>query len=286
MAKLKVQLRGGFSDRNGIKPENKVIQAKDFDMRTRIALVNMMMACFNLYRKSTAASKINSLMREILKNVYVIEVDYSADYNYNVNKIMNELVCQTIRENDYDDVLTVIEYLVSAFDRTCNDGLYAGGFNRVFEEEYVGYRIINSKIVPITDDNETKAIQEALTSPYNEVNQHLEKSLGFLSDRANPDYANSIKESISAVERMCSLIIGKSATLSSALEKLEKAGLQIHPAMKSAFEKLYAYTSDGSGIRHAGQLGGASSSFEEAKFMLVSSCAFINYLKGVWAKHL
>ena len=51
MAKFKVQLRGGFSDRNGIKVENRVMQTKDFDMRTRIALVNMMMACFNLYSK-------------------------------------------------------------------------------------------------------------------------------------------------------------------------------------------------------------------------------------------
>lgn len=285
MAKLKVQLRGGFSDRNGIKPENKAMQTKDFDMRTRIALVNMMMACFNLYSELANAEEMNSLMLEILQNVYVVEVDYNASYR--ADKVMDELVCQTIREDDYDDVLTVIEYIVSAFDGIDDDGVSVEeGFNRIFEEEYVGYRIINSKIVPITDDSETKAIQEALTSPYNEVNQHLEKSLGFLSDRVNPDYANSIKESISAVERMCSLIIGKPATLSSALEKLEKAGLQIHPAMKSAFEKLYAYTSDGSGIRHAGQLGGASSSFEEAKFMLVSSCAFINYLKGVWAKHL
>lgn len=283
MAKFKVQLRGGFSDRNGIKVENRVMQTKDFDMRTRIALVNMMMACFNLYSKLANVETINSLILEVLQNVYVVEVDYKAGYR--ADKVMDELVCQTIREDDYDDVLTVIEYLVSAFDRTGNDGLYAEGFNRIFEEEYVGYRIINSKIAPITDDNETKAIQEALTSPYDEVNQHLEKSLGFLSDRANPDYANSIKESISAVERMCSLIIGKPATLSSALEKLEKAGLQMHPAMKSAFEKLYAYTSDGSGIRHAGQLGGASSSFEEARFMLVSCCAFINYLKGAWAKY-
>lgn len=285
MAKFKVQLRGGFSDRNGIKPENKTMQTKDFDIRTRTALVNIMHACFNFYKGRIVGEpmKANSLMIELLANVYAQEVDYNMYYD--VNKIMDEVVCETIRKDDYDDVLTVIEYLVASFKKHVPRGPFTEEFNGVFEQEYVGYRFIDSKIVPITDDHETKTIQEALTSPYGEVNQHLEKSLGFLSDRTNPDYANSIKESISAVERMCSLIIGKSTTLGAALDKLEKAGLQIHPAMKSAFEKIYGYTSDGSGIRHSGQLGGANSSFEEAKFMLVSCCAFINYLKGVWAKY-
>ena len=36
----KVSMRGGFSDRNGIKPENKEIQLKDFDKRTRIQIDN------------------------------------------------------------------------------------------------------------------------------------------------------------------------------------------------------------------------------------------------------
>ena len=83
---------------------------------------------------------------------------------------------------------------------------------------------------------------------------------------------------------MCQIIIdpdGKEATLGNMLKKLENKGIEIHGALKSAFEKLYGYTSDANGIRHAGDLGGASSTFEEAKFMLVSCCAFINYLIAV-----
>lgn len=37
----KVSKRGGFSDRNGIKPENVEIQLHDFDKRTRVQLQNM-----------------------------------------------------------------------------------------------------------------------------------------------------------------------------------------------------------------------------------------------------
>ena len=37
----KVSKRGGFSDRNAIKPENVEIQLHDFDKRTRVQLQNM-----------------------------------------------------------------------------------------------------------------------------------------------------------------------------------------------------------------------------------------------------
>lgn len=37
----RVSKRGGFSDRNGIKPESVEIQLKKFDQRTRIQLQNL-----------------------------------------------------------------------------------------------------------------------------------------------------------------------------------------------------------------------------------------------------
>lgn len=104
-----------------------------------------------------------------------------------------------------------------------------------------------------------------------------------LSDRENPDYENSIKESISAVEAMCNEIVGKKSTLGEALKQLKKEN-KIHPSLESAFEKLYGYTSDASGIRHAGQMDGKNSTFEEAKFMLVACSGFVNYLKGIYSK--
>ena len=65
------------------------------------------------------------------------------------------------------------------------------------------------------------------------------------------------------------------------LKELDDEGIVVHGSMKAAFEKLYGYTSDARGIRHAGDIGGPNSTFEEAKFMLVSCCAFINYLPAL-----
>jgi len=100
-----------------------------------------------------------------------------------------------------------------------------------------------------------------------------------LGDRQNPDYRNSLKEAISAVESISQVISGDpGATLGSALKALEKQAL-IHPALKSSLSALYGYTSDANGIRHA-MLEEPTLTFTDAKFMLVACTAFVNYLVG------
>jgi len=47
--------------------------------------------------------------------------------------------------------------------------------------------------------------------------------------------------------------------------------------LKKGFSNLYGYTSSAEGIRHA-LLEEAKLNFEDAKFMLVSCSAFVNYL--------
>ena len=45
---MKVSKRNGFSDRNGIKKENDIIQLKEIDKRTRIQLQNMISQLLSL----------------------------------------------------------------------------------------------------------------------------------------------------------------------------------------------------------------------------------------------
>ena len=117
------------------------------------------------------------------------------------------------------------------------------------------------------------------------VGQHITNAMDLLYDRENPDYKNSVKESISAVELVCAKITGQNAAvLSKALDKIEKDGIvYLHPALKLALEKLYGYTSSGSGIRHA-QIDDDDITFEMAQFFLVVCSAFTNYLIALTAK--
>lgn len=294
----KVSRRGGFSDRNGIKPENIEIQLKDFDERTRVQLQNMIN---NMYMEvyegnmNYTNDDIQDFFRYILGNIYSESIDIRETY---YDKDIFSMLNDTINNDEYDDVLTVIEALVQYWDtymKKCRPDYYIKyhGYvdkslyeeaNEVFEKEYIGYRFIDEKITPISDKYEVAAVNEALQNIYQPVREHISKANSLLADRENPDYENSIKESISAVEAICEIVTsfhGQEATLGNMLKNLESKGIHIHPALKSAFSSLYGYTSNASGIRHAKKMGGEDSTFAEAKYMLVACSAFVNYFMAL-----
>ena len=156
--------------------------------------------------------------------------------------------------------------------------------NEMLKQENAGYRFIENEITQITSDEQIAEIEQAIDKTVtNAVAVHLKRALELLSDRAEPDYRNSIKESISAVEALCVNLTG-ATTLGQALKKLdEDSTIKTHSALIKAFEKIYGYTSDANGIRHS-LLEEDSLEFEDAKFMLVSCSAFVNYLQAKAAK--
>jgi hypothetical protein len=190
----------------------------------------------------------------------------------------------------WHEVYDFIEFTL----KYCPDGFrdnLKNWFNRFMEQENSGYRIVNNEVVEITSDTEIKEIEEALRSPLDSVRNHLDTAIAHLSSRDNPDYRNSVKESISAVEALARAVSQEpKATLGQLIKTLEShAG--IHPALKSAFSSLYGYTSDEGGIRHS-LLQEAKITKTEAAFMLVACSAFVNYVvskaaeKGIKIKKL
>lgn len=152
--------------------------------------------------------------------------------------------------------------------------------NRILEREHSGYRFIAHVLSPISEQAELEEVQKATElrgSGLEGARKHIHTALDLFSKRPNPDYRNAIKEAISAIESIAKQVgTHKGDGLSQALRALEeKAGL--HGALRSAFEKLYGYTSDESGIRHA-ILEDSNVGFEEAKYMIVACSAFANYL--------
>jgi DNA-binding transcriptional ArsR family regulator len=152
--------------------------------------------------------------------------------------------------------------------------------NYVLARELSGYRLVDGKFVPVTGTEEVAALEEALKDDrFGPVSSHLRSALDLLSDRKNPDYRNSIKESISAVEAMAKILSGNDkATLDEALKVLEKDG-KLHGALRKGFSALYGYTSDADGIRHAMMDDESSLTVDDAKFFLLACTSFTNYLK-------
>lgn len=291
----KVQVRGGFSDRRGIKPLNTKMQLDELDKRTRIGIANLLR---EWYDDGEFARYRSDFCERLLKDIYFEFVDDQARYmiKYQNDDFIELYIYLPISENSYDEVLTVVEYVTNYFIQwqisQCQKGVlyydlidYKAEINELFQREYVGYRFIEGEITPISDDIEVAEIEKSLDIEFQGCKSHIKKALGFLSDRENPDYKNSIKESISAVESICQIIAQNSkATLGEALKKLEDHGVKIHEAMKKSFSSLYGYTSDEGGIRHCEGMFESNVTFEEAKFMLVSCSAFVNYLIAEYGK--
>ncbi|MDD3945149.1 MAG: hypothetical protein PHS38_10595 [Bacteroidales bacterium] len=173
-----------------------------------------------------------------------------------------------------------IEFL-GFIDSTENRTEFTENCNNTLKRELAGYRLVENKIMQITAEEEIVEIENAINNSngHKSVEIHLKTALDLLSNRENPDYRNSIKESISAVESICVIITGdKNATLGKALSIFEKR-YGLHGALKNAFSSLYGYASDSGGIRHSLLEDDIAVTMEDAKFMLVSCSAFINYLK-------
>lgn len=181
---------------------------------------------------------------------------------------------------DWVEVYDFIEF-IAILDSRVIEGDFTKKCNWALEKEVSGYRIVNEKVVQITSEEEVQVIEDATlnTDQWKSVSTHLRTALDELADRVNPNYRNSIKESISAVEAFCKIVTDdEKATLGKALAEIEKKH-QMHGALKTAFSAIYGYTSDSGGIRHALLESDVKSEFEDAKFMLVACSAFINYLK-------
>ncbi len=151
--------------------------------------------------------------------------------------------------------------------------------NSLLERELAGYRAISGRLVPVTAPVEVAEVEKAVTSRrgFEGVTEQIDTALALLGKKPKPDYRNSIKESISAVEGVVRVLTGEtSGGIAKALGILERKG-NLHPSFKMALIKLYGYTSDEDGIRHP-ILEKANVTFTEAKFMLVACSAFVNFL--------
>ncbi len=176
------------------------------------------------------------------------------------------------------DILEVIARSVPApsptqFEKSANSALV---------RELSAFRFVGGRLTRLTGAVEVKAIEEASQAAtgagLDGVREHLDEALRQLGRRPEPDYRNAIKEAISAVESAVSAMASlRKPDLDEAIGVLQGKGL-IHGAMAAAFTKLYGYTSDAGGIRHALLEEGAPVGFDEAKFMVVACSAFCHLL--------
>jgi hypothetical protein len=267
-----------FSQRVGVSPITKPFQLNSIDDELKNELWNIF---YEHILKKTGPNLNNGsaqlLANWLWKEFFRRRVDEAPINWYS----LLDVIKGDFYEFSWDETYRFMEF--SLYFPFINKLDYISTLNRILERQFSGYRMINDIIVPISNQIEVDEINSAINvnkqyTPLDGVNIHLASALKFLSDRVNPNYRNSVKESISAVESACR-IATKSNSLSDALNNLESAGVFINKQLKESFIKIYAFTNDKtSGIRHAIIDAHDPPDFETAKYMLVASSAFINYL--------
>jgi hypothetical protein len=282
-------MRKRFSERYGFKKPRETFQIEnmDIDLRNRL---------WNKFRE-----------------YYIYSIDYGSKYfSYNINNEEDKIFFKKIYDeffktkdlpkysNIFDiqryiellffkmawyEVYDFIEYIANIYwDNKINEK-FKQEVNKVLEKEMSGYRFVGDYIAPIIDEVEIKEIEDVFDSNYEPVKRHLANALELLSDRENPDYINSIKESITAVEAIVQVVTDRKTDLGSCLKELKKKNyLDLNKEFINGLTSLYSWTNKEDGIRHAHTGEELKTTFEEAKYMLVSCSAFINYLIAKYEK--
>lgn len=267
-----------FSQRKGFNAARTIIQLEDMDQELRNAIWNMFLEQIVsrtgfMDLNEDSFGEIHQFSESMWSDLLKLPVDTLPEHD--TSKLRE--IRSRFFEFEWFEVYDFIEFTSACYHQ--DTGL-SSAINQTLEREMSGYRLVSAKIVEITNMNELMAIDAAIEqSDFEGASEHLHRALELIAHKQNPDPRNSIKESISAVESAVKEITKlPKATLEDAIKMLEKNG-ELHACLKSGFSKLYAYTSDKGGIRHA-MLDEPNLTKADALFFLVTCSAFINYLKS------
>jgi len=199
-----------FSERMGIVQPRTVLQVDDIDDGLRNSIWNLLhrhlwgMHSFMGYDKVRGIFEFSREWWEHAK----LPVDDRPD---NPNVLLS-VIRTWYFGAEWFRVHEFREFVISYLNRICSIGSAEAcveDVNALMESELAGYRFVMGQFIPVTDPQEIEEIQEALQStPYAGVRAHLGRTVEHMSHRVHPDFRNSIKEPISAVEAVCRELTG------------------------------------------------------------------------------
>ena len=188
-----------------------------------------------------------------------------------------------IEKGEYCEVLSLIEFILR--QEECPRQLH-NNIKNAFNGTSIAYFVCDVNGLPTITPRSSRETEEATRQAIKSIEQssmdgattHLRQA----SEHINAQrFLDAVRESIHAVESVARMIDPKaSTTLGPALDSLQQADLLKHSALKQAFQKLYGYTSDEQGIRHAllDQPSTENVGLDEALFMFGACASFAAYL--------
>lgn len=181
-------------------------------------------------------------------------------------------VAQKTKDGEWWAIFDFMEFCLRL--RAKNDRLEKQ-VNGILQSEASAYRLVDGKVVPITDPIEIATIAEAF-----EVEDiariHIRKALDLFSQKPIPDFENTVKEAVTALESLAKEVTGEENGKIRVLLKRDE--LSLHPALQKAISSFYGWACDEDGVRH-GAGRPPEVTYAEAKFSLVISSGIINLIR-------
>ena len=256
-----------FSERMGFA-QPKPVQIHELDVDARTALYNAyldMCRKFNLYGHENFWRAVAARFLKMVANHPATQIREEID--------------KIFFYDDWHRPFSFVEFLhrilVGHSNTSGRDPWFSEKINEALKQENVGWRFSKGLFVSVQTEEEQETIERAMDAPYDGAREQIRRAVSLFSARPDPDYANSIKDSIGAVESICKEITGKEK-FSDAVNKL---GIPMHPAFQKAAKQLYGFTSDEAGVRHAAtgepplQVNQAT-----ARYMLIVCSAMVNFI--------
>jgi hypothetical protein len=266
-----------FSQRQGLEPPRTVAQIGSMDE----PLLNGIWNCLVLHGLGRLSEDDRGKPYRNDNSAFLINL-YHEHFKWRVDEIpdFHPMAFAIIRERflkfKWNEVYDFVEFAIANYPK----GAMASSIeclDRTLIKENAGYRMLNGKVVPLTSSEEIEEVKKAIRSRVGPVRQQLDTALALLSDRKSPDPADSIKNSISAVESLCKTIAADgSKTLPASLPGVETR-IGLHKALGMSLNNLYGYGNVKSGVRHGGTQH-VIEKMAEARFFIVICSAWVNYM--------
>lgn len=210
-----------FSERRGLKSVSEIIQVDTMTQELRNSLWNILSVNFLLrYKESSSFDYISYQGRYVDEFTTYLWREYfkhPLDHRPQNNREIVKYILDYFQKCEWYEVYDFLEVVIGYFSSPS----LVNEVNSILEKELSGYRFVGGVFTDITSDQEIEMLEQAVNdTDFPAVSSHLKRALTLMSDKNNPDYRNSIKEAISAVESLAKAITGKpKATLGAILFK-------------------------------------------------------------------
>ena len=230
-----------FSERYGYTPVKDMMQLESMDGQLRNGLWSAFYDTVAQHGKNVSRINMSSdyfyLLVALWKKFYKLPTDTLPTSTGSYDKSLG-LVRNRFNKMEWFVVYNFLEFVAQNISSRIVKNQYVQNCNQVLRQEMAGYRFVDDEIARITSDEQIAEIEKAISGANaNPVSSHLKRALELLSDRAEPDYRNSIKESISAVEALCVNLTGYRSNYTGTSSY--KVGQRQHNQNPSRFERSF-----------------------------------------------